>query len=354
VFVLAPTGLASAAQLSGTITDHWTGAPIEYAQLTVDLVRAGEGAAAGLEEGRPVARPETDAAGHWEAQVQPGVYWIFVEAGGYYTQGLGAPTGNNGTVEIKVGEGGLSLDAQMVPNGSPFIGLFPAVMRWTHEPKQGFRTMVLTMEYGGFAAIPSGWPYQHLVTEVTDAKGRPVWPKAMTRTDLVPPGGEGEGGTDPMYGSASGCEFYNSTKERPNVEHLYVVSYLESNPSIRAEEQIVPDRSECSQTQLEIWNPQIFGGRRVRMMLGATIEDRLPEEKKVPGVMRFVVNGHKPIYVRVRNATEPEFTSKGSSQIHPGRNKVAVSFKPSVDTVTAPAPKRLGFNVPRSDFRHRH
>ncbi len=346
------TGVASAATLSGSITDHWSGGPISGAEVTVDRVSAGEGEAAGLEVGTPVAYPETDAAGHWEAQVQPGSYWIFAKASGYFWQGLGAPTGNNGTVEIKVGEAGLALATQMVPDSSPFLGVFPTVMRWTNEPKNGFRAMTLSMEYGGFAAIPSGWSSQTLVTEIIDAEGRPIWPKELTRTNVVPPGGEGEGGPNSTLGSADGCEFFGSTKERPDVGDLRVLTYLSSNPSIRAEEAISPDFTECSKTELEIQNPQFFLGHRIKMFLGATIVDRLPIDQKVPGVMRYIVNGHKPIYVRVKNATDPEATAKASRQIHPGKNRVVASFKPSVDTVTAPAEAHLIFRVPRADFRH--
>lgn len=351
-FVIGLTSLASAATISGTITDHSTGAPIPGAEVTVDLVSAGEGEAAGLEVGRPIAYPETDAGGHWETQGPAGTYWIFAKAPGYFWQGVGAPTGNNGTVELKVGDAGLAIDTQMVPDNSPFLGLFPTTMRWSNNPKEGFRSMVLFMEYGGFAAIPSGWSEQHLVTEIVDGAGRPVWPKEMTKTNLVPPGGEGEGAPSQEFGSSGGCEFYNSTKERPDVEHLRVLSYLESNPSIRVEEAITPDFSECAKTRLKLWHPQIEPGRRIKMLLAATIEDRLPEGEKVPGVLRFVVNGHKPIYVRVKDATELDFTAKGSRLIHPGKNKVVASFAPSSNTLTAPASKHLIFRASRAAFRH--
>jgi hypothetical protein len=346
--VLAFSGLALAAQLSGTITDHWSGAPIAGVQLTVDVINADE------TEGTPVVRPETDAAGHWEAQVQTGNYWIYAEAPGYYGLGLGAPVGHPEVQHFTVGDTGLNLASQMVPNNTAFIGLEPTLMRWTNLPKEGFRSMALEMSYSSLVFTPSNWAPSPIVVEIVDRSGRPVWPKSLTREEESRPG-EGSGATSGFTaGSAEGCQFFSSIpyKQRPKVEGLKVVSYLKSSPALRVEEAITPDYSGCSQTQLELWNPQIFLGRRIKMMLGATIVDRWPEELKVPGVMRFVVNGHKPIYVHVKNATEPEFTAKASKQIHPGKNKVVASFTPSVDTVTAPASKHLVFKVPRADFRH--
>jgi hypothetical protein len=352
---LVSAGLASAAQFSGTITDHWSGAPIGGVHLIVDRIGAGEGEAAGLEVGTPVAETETDAAGRWGVQVQPASYWVLAEAPGYYSLGLGAPVGNGGSEHYEVGEAGLSLATQMVPDDTAFMSLYPTVMRWTNSPKEGFRSMGLALEYQSFALIPSTWPESSIVTEVLDSKGHPVWPKVLTKENPVRPDeflGGGAGSHE--YGSAEGCQFFSSIpfKQRPSVEGLKVVSYLRSDLALRAEEVIKPDFSECEKTELEIWGPQFFDDRPVKMYLSATIIDRLPLEQKVPGVMRYVVDGHKPIHVKVKNATEPASTAKASRYIHPGKNKVAVSFRPTTDSVTAPAPQQLSFNVPRYYFRH--
>jgi hypothetical protein len=346
--ILAFAGVASGAQLSGTITDHSTGASIAGVRLTVDQVNADE------TEGTPVARPETDAAGHWEAQVQPGNYWIYAEAPGYYSLGLGAPIGNSGTDHFTVGDSGLNLASQMIPNNTAFIGLEPTIMHWTNVPKEGFRSMALEMSYGSFVLTPSSWPASQIVIQIVDGKGHPVWSKELTKEEASRPG-EGSGaGMQFIAGSAEGCQFFSSLpyKQRPDVSELRVVSYLKSDPLLRVEEEITPDFSGCSQTQLEIWNPQIFS--RKQIYLSATILDRWPIEQKVPGVLRFVVNGHKPFYVRAKNATEPESTTKGSRYIHRGRNKVVVSFRPTVDTVTAPVPAHLSFKVPAFYYRHQH
>jgi hypothetical protein len=347
VVVLALSGLAKAAQFSGTITDHWTGAPIGGVRLTVDQVNANE------TEGTPVARPETDPSGRWEAQVPTGNYWVYAEAPGYYHLSLGAPIGNGGSQRFEVGEAGLNLASQMVPNDTPFISLYPARMHWSHVPKQGFRSMALEMSYESFVLIPSNWSESPIVTEIVDGKGRPVWPEELTKEEMARPGEARGAGNEFNVGSAEGCQFFSSVpyEQRPNVQTLKVVSYLRSDPVLRVEEPITPDFTGCSQTRLEIWNPQISSPGEV--FLSATILDRLPTEQKVPGVMRYVVNGHKPIYVRVKNAIDPESTTKGSKYIHRGRNKVVVSFMPSVDTVTAPPPSHLIFKVPAFYYRHR-
>jgi hypothetical protein len=355
--VLASAGVASAAQFSGTITDHWSGAPLGGVQLIVDRIGAGEGEAAGLEVGTPVANTETDSAGHWEVQVQPGEYWVLAEAPGYDHVDLGAPIGNGGAEHFDVGEAGLNVATQMVPDDTAFMTLYPTVMRWTNVPKEGFRSMALALEYESFALVPSSWPESSIVTEIVDAQGHPVWPKELTKEGLIRPGESmGVGAGSQEYGSAEGCQFFSSIplKQRPAVEGLKVVSYLKSDPAVRAEEVIKPDFSECEKTELEIANPQVFEHRKVLVYLSATIVDRLPLEQKVPGVMYYVVNGHRPIAVHVKNATEPASTAKASRFIRPGRNKVAVSFTPSVDSVTAPAPQELSFYVSKSYFRHPH
>ena len=351
VCLFAHAGAALAVQVSGTITDHGTGAPIQGVEITADLMSVGEGELTGLTVGHPVGRAETNSAGRYEVQVPSGMYSIWAEAPGYFTQGLGAPTGNNASPELEVGASGLvGLDASMVPDTSPYIGLFPTIMRWSHEPKQSFRSMVLLLEYGGFAAIPSGWPYQHLISHVTDSGGKPIWPSFLTIDDLVPPGGEGEGGTNNPIGSADGCSFFGSSKRQPDVHHLKVVSYLESDPSLRAEEAITPDFSECTVTKLTVIRPSPF--HRRQLDLSAQLVDRLPSDDPVPGTMRFIVDGGRPVTVHVKDATGT-VSKVVRRHTHPGRNRVVVYFEPSVSTVTPPPAKHLTFRIPRPHRHHR-
>jgi len=352
VCLFAHAEVALAVQVSGTITDHGTGAPIQGVEITADLMSAGEGELAGLTVGQPVGRAETNSAGRYEVQVPSGMYSIWAEAPGYFTQGLGAPTGNNASPDLEVGESGLlGLDASMVPDASPYIGLFPTIMRWSHEPKAPFRSMVLYLDFGGFAALPASWSSQHLISHITDAQGRPIWTSALTVDDLVPPGGEGEGGANNWVGSADGCEFFGSSKQKPDVEHLRVVTFLESDPSLKAEEAITPDRSECAVTRLTVSRPLPL--RRSQLDLSVQLLDRLPSGDPVPGTMRFIVDGGRPVTVQVKDATAP-MSKIVRRHTHPGRNRVTVSFEASISTVTAPPAEHVTFGIPRPHRHHRH
>ena len=345
--LLASGGRAFAVPVSGTMTDHFTGAPVQGVKITADLFHDGTGELAGLEVGEPVGRAETDSAGHWEVDVPPGEYSIWGEATGYYRQGAGALPASGGSNEIQIGPMGAVLDGSMVPNNAPFVGILPTKMAWHHIPKQSFRSMALELSFSGYAGLPASWPTDHLISQITDASGKPV--EGATESDLMSTGNEGGGGGGFSSGSASGCEWFNSYRQRPDVEHLKVVAYLESNPSYRAEAPITPDRSECMQTELLVRRPLSL--QQHKLDLAAELLDRLPEDEKVPGTMRFVVNHDSPVVAQVKDG-KVQLHEIARRKTHPGWNRLAVSFAPSVSTVTPPPVKTIKFEVRR--LRHGH
>lgn len=347
--LLGAPSAALAASVSGTITDNATGAPIQGVTVSVNGLQSED--ELGGSFWPQVGQVETDSAGRWEMLVPPGEYMIEAKAPGYYWQGVGSPTGNNASVELEVGEPGLTgLSTSMVQDTSPFVGVFPTVMRWSHEPKASFASMVIYLEYGGFAAVPKGWTGEHVISQILDARGRPLWPKGITIDEPVLDGGEGEGAAQFSMGSAEGCNFFSSYEgHRPDVRHLRIRSYLKSDPSVKAEEVIAPDFSACKATRLAVNRP-IRLDRHTRLELTAHLVDRLPGKEKVPGTMKFVVDGRRPVSIHTGDATS-YVTRTVPDDTHRGWNRVKVYFEPSLPITTAPPPQTLRFKVHRPGRR---
>lgn len=329
--VLTAPQLASAATVTGTITDSATGQPIAGAEVIADRLF------------EPVAKATTDGSGNYELSLSPDKYTLAAFAEGYFIQGIGAEPGENVGPEYEIGALGMTgMNTAMVSEAAPYFWLEPPTMKWSHEARGGFRSMVLEISYGGSADLPEGWPgsADNMVVKIVDAEGRSVQP---VRT----------GGQAWSFGSADGCSWFNSVKHPPDINRLRVIGYLQANPGYTKEAPIVPDYTGCKLSRLGVSRPVQINERKV--FVQAALLDRLPFGTKVPGTVLISFNHGKPIRRHAADIAGGEYGEYvSSSALHHGRNTLRVRFRPRRGTVKAPPAKTIKFWLRTQSRRHRH
>lgn len=331
----ACAGTAVAATISGTVTDGETGAAIGGAEVMTML------------DNEPIATAITDTAGRWEVSVSPGSYDFTVFAPGYYIQGIGARPAQNKGPSSTVGALGLTgVDAALVSSAKPYVGLSPATLEWSHAPHKPFRSMVISMAFGAYVAIPSFWPADQLTYKLVDARGRPfneyVMHAPIDAGGGEPFGGGGGGESLPM-GSTEGCSFFGTSKRRPDVEHLSVVAFLDSAPTYSAHEPVAVDSSGCARTRLKLRKP--FAHNRHEVFVSVELQHRLPVGVSADGTLFLSFNGGKPVVIR-QKAPSISIAKVLRARIHRGINRLKVWFQPRGDSIKPPQPKTIKFRFP--------
>lgn len=315
--------------VSGLVTDASTGRPIAGAKVFAQ--------AANSESFYGEVR--TSNEGYFERQLAPGRYLLSAGAPGFYTQSfLGSPAHNDATAVEVTASGPNKFDTALVPDTNPYIGATTA-MAWTHENKEPFTSMALELRYSAYAAVPPNWSADVLVSQIVDSQGRIL---GTEDTDITAFGGGGSiGGFS--AGSTDGCEYFNSSKLRPDAFRLSVVAYLRSYPERVTTTPVVPDSSLCRLTKL--WVSKTAAADRMMALIRVDVLHRTAAYKKISGTMSFTINNRRKINVQVRPGAA-SVTKNLARYLRSGRNSVRIAFAPADPYFSAPPSRVVAMRAP--------
>jgi hypothetical protein len=308
------------------VTNLTTGAPIPGASVYA------------LGGGNNYGDVTTDSSGHFERLLAPGHYILDAHAEGYYDGNFDDPPGSNNGAEVEVsGNGPNVFDTTLVPATGPYLGVGEANLTWSHVPHEAFASMVLRVNYGGYADTPTEWPADELVVQVVDAAGTVV---ESTMGNLAGGGGVANGFT---VGSATGCGFFGTSTQDVDPTRLRVVVFLRSNPAQAVTAPVVPNMAECGQTELNVrYNAKNVS--RKHAPVAVEVLNRAPGATGIAGTLTFTVAHRKALTVRVQ-AQSDSVSENLARLLRRGRNQVEITFAPADASFSAPPPRVIVLRV---------